>query len=312
MLKDDEKAQREDLKNKLKDAKNTSEAKQKALQDLNQHQAKPNNGQNFQNPDVLEQILSQKQPGSVAPSQNKSTDIDALLQDIFPQNKNLNSTKNACPIRAPGKQNLINNPPATPPAKSKSNFDKYQPEILKHEGGFVDDPDDPGGATNKGITFATFKAHAKKDLGIEPTLENLKALTDEQAGIIYKKNYWDTVKGDQIKSSSLGYALYDFNVNAGKNSVKVMQKTLNEMGANLTVDGGMGDKTVEAINKADPEVLFEKYQANRKQYYKDIIAKNPKLQKFEKGWMKRVDSMEFDDPVEEQPQLPNNFPPILP
>ena len=86
---------------------------------------------------------------------------------------------------------------------AESNFEKYQEKIFDHEGGFVDDPIDFGGATNKGITFNTFEAYAKEDLGIEPTLDNLKKLTNEQAAIIYKKRYWDKIKADEIENGSI-------------------------------------------------------------------------------------------------------------
>lgn len=62
--------------------------------------------------------------------------------------------------------------------------------VLRHEGGYVNNPNDSGGATNKGIAWNTWVAYAKKDLGIEPTLENLKQLTDKQAEVIYRKRYW--------------------------------------------------------------------------------------------------------------------------
>ncbi len=175
-----------------------------------------------------------------------------------------------------------------------SNFEKYQKEVFDHEGGFVNDPDDPGGATNKGITLSTFKAFAKKDLGIEPTLDNLKKLTNEQASVIYKNNYWNKVKGDDINNGSIAYAIYDFNVNAGNNAITVLQKTLNELGANLTVDGKIGSMTIQTINSTGSFSLFHTYQANRKKYYEKIIKKNSKLKKYKKGWFKRVDSIEFE------------------
>ena len=179
--------------------------------------------------------------------------------------------------------------------KASSNFEKYQAKVFDHEGGFTDDPDDPGGATNKGITFNTFKLYAQSDLGIKPTLENLKSLTNDQAAVIYKNNYWNNVKGDQIKNASVAYAVYDFNVNAGGNAITVLQKTLNEMGANLTVDGAFGQKTLDAINSVDSKELFDKFQANRKQYYQDIIQKNSKLKKYEKGWNNRVNSIKYEE-----------------
>ena len=195
---------------------------------------------------------------------------------------------------------------------TKSGFEKYQKHIFDHEGGFVNDPVDKGGATNKGITFRTFKAYAKKDLGIEPTLENLKKLTNEQATKIYKKRYWNKIKADEINNSSLAYQIYDFYVNAGGNAVKVLQRTLNKMGNNLAIDGVLGENTIKTINTENSKKLFEKYKKNRIEYYNDIVEndiKNYKSnhkkanekellkytnKKFLKGWLKRTKSINYE------------------
>jgi len=197
--------------------------------------------------------------------------------------------------------------------KEKSNFDKYQNKIFDHEGGFVDDPVDLGGATNKGITFNTFKAYAEEDLGIEPTLENLKKLTNDQAAIIYKKRYWDVIHADEIKNGSIAYSLYDFFVNAGYNAIKEMQQALLELGYKITVDGIIGEETIKAINNVDSRKLFDKFKEKRLNYYKNLVnisvenyknihpdATEEELlkstqKKFEKGWINRVNSIEFEE-----------------
>src|SRR5579864_2106367 len=73
----------------------------------------------------------------------------------------------------------------------KARFEKISKIVLLNEGGFVDDPNDSGGATNKGIAWATWQAYAKEDIGVEPTLANLKSLTNDQAKVIYLKRYWE-------------------------------------------------------------------------------------------------------------------------
>ena len=193
-----------------------------------------------------------------------------------------------------------------------SNFDRYQKKVFNHEGGFVNDPVDKGGATNKGITFNTFKLYAKSDIEVEPTLSNLKLLTNEQAAIIYKKRFWNTVKADDINNASLAYALYDFNVNAGNNAAKVLQRVLNSMGYTLSVDGNIGSKTVEAINSVSSKKLFKKYKQARIDYYQLLVDKSvdkykedhPKAteeelientqKRFEKGWKKRANSITYE------------------
>ena len=167
-------------------------------------------------------------------------------------------------------------------------FNEFFPHVLENEGGFVDHPSDPGGATNKGITMNTFKAYAEKYLGIEPTLENLKNLTDEQAFIIYKKFYWDKVKGDDYKTQELANMVFDFYVNAGANAAKALQRTLNELGGNVVVDGIIGSGTLKAVNEANQVELYNKYKEARKQYYINLTEKNSSLKVFLKGWLNRV------------------------
>ncbi len=173
-----------------------------------------------------------------------------------------------------------------------ASFDAFFTTLLKHEGGFVDDPVDPGGATNKGVTMGTFKSCAQKYLGIEPTLENLKALTDEQAGKIYKPLYWDKVHGDDIDVQELANILFDFQVNAGANASKLLQRVLNDLGTKpaLAVDGAIGKGTMKALQALDEKEVYRRYKQGRIDYYKDLVAKRPPLEKFLKGWINRVNS----------------------
>ena len=173
-----------------------------------------------------------------------------------------------------------------------ASFDAFFPTMLKHEGGFVNDPVDPGGATNKGITMGTFQNCAKQYLGIEPTLENLKALTDAQAGKIYKPLYWDKVRGDDIELQELASIVFDFQVNAGGNASKLLQRVLNDLGAKppLGVDGAIGAGTMKALKGMDQKAVYRRYKQGRIDYYQDLVAKRPALGKFLKGWLNRVNS----------------------
>jgi len=171
-----------------------------------------------------------------------------------------------------------------------ADFNKFFPTLLKHEGGFVNDPVDPGGATNKGVTFNTFKAYAESLLGVAPTLDNLKALTDEQAGKIYKKMYWDKVHGDEMEVQELAEIVFDFYVNAGANASKLLQSVLNDLGANIGVDGAIGKGTMAALAQVDQIEVYRRYKEGRKKYYEDLVAKRPPLGKFLKGWLNRVNS----------------------
>jgi len=173
-----------------------------------------------------------------------------------------------------------------------ANFDAFFPTMLKHEGGFVNDPVDPGGATNKGITMGTFRSSAMQYLGIEPSLENLKALNDEQAAKIYKPLYWDKVHGDEIALQELANIVFDFQVNAGGNASKLLQRVLNELGTSppLAVDGIIGRGTMAALNSMDQVEVHRRYKQGRIDYYENLVARRPALGKFLRGWLKRVDS----------------------
>ncbi len=169
-------------------------------------------------------------------------------------------------------------------------FKTFQPLLLKFEGCFVNDPDNPCGSTNKGITWKTFRRCAKKLLGVPATLANLKALTDEQAGVIYKELYWNKVHGDEIEFQDLANIVCDFYVNAGANASRLLQRTINSLGGDVAVDGGIGDETLVALAELDELQVYRQYKYGRIEYYQTLVEKNPKLGKFLKGWMNRVNA----------------------
>src|SRR5690606_8907906 len=116
------------------------------------------------------------------------------------------------------------------------NFQQALEKVLKHEGGFVNHPADPGGATNKGITIKVYQQFKKG-----ATVADLKKITDAEVSAIYRKNYWDAVKADQLPSG-LDYAVFDFAVNSGPSrAAKCLQETLG-----VTVDGKIGPRTLAA------------------------------------------------------------------
>jgi lysozyme family protein len=171
-----------------------------------------------------------------------------------------------------------------------ASFQSFLPILLRFEGGFVDDPADPGGATNKGITLQTFHANASQLLGVEPTLENLKNLSDVQAATLYKVLYWDRARGDDIGLQPLADLLVDFYVNAGGNAFKVLQQVLNNLGTQppLAVDGGMGPSTLRAMQGMDPAQVYRDLRQGRIGYYEELVRKRPPLERFLKGWLNRV------------------------
>jgi hypothetical protein len=176
-------------------------------------------------------------------------------------------------------------------SSSDRTFRDYFKVLLMHEGGFVNDPDDLGGATNKGITYKTLNAYAKSVLRLEPSMELLKNLTDEQAYLIYKTEYWDTINGDDIVDRELAFQIFDFKMNAGKNGIKTLQNCLNEnFEKTLSLDGAWGKETLSSVNSVDSKDLYIKYREYRIEYYKDISVLRPQNQKFLKGWINRANS----------------------
>jgi lysozyme family protein len=173
-----------------------------------------------------------------------------------------------------------------------ADFNTFFPTLLKHEGGFVNDPKDPGGATNKGVTIGTFQQCAQRLVNLQPTLDNLRALTDAQAATIYKALYWDKVHGDEITLQPLANIVFDFQVNAGANASKLLQRVLNTLGASpqLTVDGAIGAGTMAALAGTDAVAVYTAYKQGRKDYYTDLVKQRPSLGKFLNGWLARVNS----------------------
>ena len=172
-------------------------------------------------------------------------------------------------------------------------FKKVSPIILRHEGGYVNHPSDKGGATNKGITFATWTKYAKSDLGVEPTLNNLKAITDDQATKIYSKRYWEPKGFCKIFDEKVSLMIYDWTITSG-GAIKEVQKLLiNEFNKDIKPDDGIGPKTIDAINEVeDQDKLFKRIAAIRKQYYTDLTyTKGVKNSQdvFLIGWHNRVD-----------------------
>lgn len=165
---------------------------------------------------------------------------------------------------------------------------KLVPFILKWEGGFVDDPDDLGGATNRGVTIGTYATYCKKKGYPAPTVERLKNLSEKDWAEILKTMYWDRWKADEIKSQSVANILVDWVWASGINGIKIPQKVLG-----VTADGIVGAKTLSALNMKSPKELFEEIKEARIQFIEDICRKRPANNKFKKGWLNRINSLQY-------------------
>lgn len=173
-----------------------------------------------------------------------------------------------------------------------ADFAPFLPKLLKFEGGFVSHPADPGGATNKGVTLQTWRECSLELLDIAPSLDSLRALTDAQAGVIYKLRYWDALRGDEIRHQALAEMLVDFHVNAGRNAVRTLQAVLNEVGSPaLAEDGVFGEATFARLCAANAPTLQARLRAARIAYYKRLADARPALKVFLAGWLNRVDAL---------------------
>ena len=155
------------------------------------------------------------------------------------------------------------------------NYQKCLETILHHEGGYVDHPDDPGGETNLGVTKKVYEEWGGT--------KNMKDLTVEDVAPIYKKNYWDRVKGDELPSG-LDLCVFDFGVNAGTGrAAKYLQSMVG-----ATADGAIGPATLRAVHAyvqiEGLEHAIGEYQHKRQGYYEGLKH----FATFGRGWTRRV------------------------
>lgn len=170
-----------------------------------------------------------------------------------------------------------------------ANVNKLAPWILKWEGGFVNDPDDLGGATNKGVTLSTYMQYCRKKGYPVPTVERLKNLSDREWTEILKTMYWDRWKADQIVNQSVANILVDWVWASGNYGIKIPQRLLG-----VAVDGIVGPKTIDAVNSRNPRELFDMLKIARFDFIEDICRKRPDNNKFKRGWMNRINDLRFE------------------
>jgi lysozyme family protein len=157
----------------------------------------------------------------------------------------------------------------------KDNFDRCLAEVLRHEGGWADHPKDPGGATMQGVTLVTYSNW----LGREATKDELRNMPPAHRDEIYRKHYWDKVKGDELPKG-VDLCLFDFAVNSGpKRAVVAVQEALG-----VNADGVLGPVTMGAIQMATPSALIPWVI----EYRLAFLQRLPIWDTFGGGWAKRV------------------------
>ena len=155
--------------------------------------------------------------------------------------------------------------------------------MLASEGGFTDDPRDPGNklpdgrksSTMLGVTQYNWEQH----VGHQVTHDDMRKLTAADVEPLYKKKYWDVVRADELPSG-IDYLVFDMGVNAGPGrSIKLLQTAVG-----VTPDGGFGPMTMAAVQAVDPNELIERFSQAKEDFYRSLTT----FATFGKGWLNRV------------------------
>jgi lysozyme family protein len=159
----------------------------------------------------------------------------------------------------------------------KANFDKCLALVLKHEGGFVNHPKDPGGMTNLGVTKTTWEEWT----GNSSDEAEMRSLTPEMVAPLYKARFWDRVKADELPSG-VDYAVFDAAVNSGPGrAARWLQECVG-----VAADGAIGPKTLQAVNSY-PGDLQSDYCDKRLKFLQSL----PTFPTFGRGWTRRVEDV---------------------
>lgn len=163
-----------------------------------------------------------------------------------------------------------------------ANFDRALSLVLVHEGGYVNHPADPGGATNKGITQATYNAW-RKSRGL--ATRSVKSITNAEVATIYRNNYWNAIRGDDLPSG-VDYMAFDFAVNSGpRRSAQYLQRVVG-----VDDDGKIGPVTLAAVAKHDAVSVINLVLDRRLAWLKTLTT----WKTFGKGWSNRIAGVRKD------------------
>ena len=172
-------------------------------------------------------------------------------------------------------------------------------EIVAREGGYVDDPADPGGATKFGVTIGTLRRLGLDLTGDRKvTTADVKAMTRSKARDIFIRDYYYRPKINELPQA-VQASVFDMQVNAGSNAVKILQRLLGNMDHPVSVDGAIGPKTVRAAQLAQkqaPNHFADAYGIERRNYYYSLADRRPASRKFARtknggkgGWIRRAE-----------------------
>ena len=156
-------------------------------------------------------------------------------------------------------------------------FEKAVNYVIKNEGGYVFDEDDPGGETNYGISKRSY-----------PNLD-IKHLTLKDAKKIYFCDFWHKGRFEEIEDDAVATQVFDLSVNLGiRVAVSVLQRALRSCDKSVTEDGLMGSQTLSAVSNSDPRCLLAAIKSEAAGYYRMIVCSKPGMAKFLNGWLNRA------------------------
>ena len=172
-----------------------------------------------------------------------------------------------------------------------ADFTAAFPLVIAFEGGYVNDPDDPGGETYKGVArkiFSKWDGWIKVDILKRQTgfPANLDKDVDLQQYVLdfYRVNFWDKMNGDNISNQLVAQSIFDFGVNAGVGT----SVSLAQMVVQAEPDGVIGQQSIDAINNFDPEHFIAAFTVAKIARYISIVKKRPTSQKYFYGWVRRA------------------------
>ena len=158
----------------------------------------------------------------------------------------------------------------------RQNFEECMARLLDHEGGYIWHREDPGGETNLGVTRAVYEQYA----GRQVMDGEMEGLTHDDVYPIYKENYWDRVRADDLPSG-VDWAVFDFCVNSGvSRSAKALQRIVG-----VEQDGGIGPMTLQAVASIEPVDIVDQMHYMREGFYRSLST----FDTFGRGWLRRND-----------------------
>ena len=163
----------------------------------------------------------------------------------------------------------------------KDNFDKALTLMLAHEGGYVNNPHDPGGMTNLGVTRKAWEAYTDHDA----TEADMRALTPAKVAPFYRDKYWNAVRADELPSG-VDYAVFDYAVNSGPiRAIRSLQHSLA-----IPTDGLIGPRTLKAAGMSAPSIVIDNLCRERIEFLYRLAT----FKTFGRGWIRRVNEVEIE------------------